>query len=156
MKYITTAVLALGAGVALGLTEAQVAPRKHVLSPIAGRKGWYTTTGPIQFKTGETIHSDVELPKALADQAESAEKKAAKARAQQQAEENAGAAEAQTKAKITALTAEVENLTKRNAELVAELEVMAAVIAEGEAKAKAAAEAQAIAMLTPPAAPAKA
>ncbi|MES2685484.1 MAG: hypothetical protein V4706_01615 [Pseudomonadota bacterium] len=146
MKYITTAVLALGAGVALGLTEAQAAPRKHALSPIAGRKNWYVTTGPVQFKIGETILSDAELPKALADQAETADKKAAKARAQQQAEESAGAELAEVKALNVRLTADVEALTKLNADLVAELQAVAtakAEAAEADAKAKADAEAQA-------------
>jgi len=98
MKYTTIAVLAIGAGAVLGLTEAQAALRKHALAPIPGRKGWYTTTDAVQFKRGEQIHSDEVLPKGLADLVESAEsaqkKGAAKAKALADAAEAAKAVQA--------------------------------------------------------------
>lgn len=65
MKYTTIAVLSLQAGVALGLTEAQAAPRAHALTPVPDRKGWYTTTAQVQFKVGEVFMCDDLLPKNL-------------------------------------------------------------------------------------------
>lgn len=141
MKYITTAVLALGAGVALGLTEAQAAPRKHVLAPIPGRKNWYTTSGPVQFKVGEIILCDDELPKGLADAADTAEKKAAKARAQDQAKEAAAAADADAQARRDELAADIAALTQQKADLVAVVEALAKAKADAEALAKTVAKA---------------
>jgi hypothetical protein len=66
MKYTTIAVLSLQAGTVLGLTDAQALPRSHALAPLAGRAGWYTTTGPVQLKVGEVFLCDDELPKHLA------------------------------------------------------------------------------------------
>jgi hypothetical protein len=68
MKFITTAVLSLGAGALLGLTESQAASRKHVLSAVPDRKDWYLATGPVQFKCGEELCYEGDLPKSLADQ----------------------------------------------------------------------------------------
>lgn len=91
MKYITIAVLSLQAGMLLGLTEAQAASRKTVLAPAPSRKGWYTTTGPVQFKVGEEILCDSDIPKHLADAVESPEAKQAKARAKAKADAKAKA-----------------------------------------------------------------
>lgn len=85
MKYITTAVLSLPAGVLLGLSVAQVAHRQHVLTNAPGRKGWYVATSPVQFKRGETLQVDGDLPKALADRLD-AEDRAAKAKAKAEIE----------------------------------------------------------------------
>lgn len=80
MKYTTIAVLSLAAGATLGLTEAQAAARKTVLTPIAGRKDFYTTTGPVQFKVGEEISYDGDLPKHLAKAVKPASKHGDKAK----------------------------------------------------------------------------
>lgn len=66
MKYVTTAALCLPAGTVLGLSEPQAAPRKHALCALPARKGWYTTTGPVQFKVGEQIAYEGALPKPVA------------------------------------------------------------------------------------------
>lgn len=95
MKYITTAVLSLGAGALLGLTEAQAAPRRHALAAVPDRKGWYTATGPVQFKIGEEVSYEGDLPKALANQLDWEDKQAGKAagsgetKAKRRARENA-------------------------------------------------------------------
>lgn len=104
MKYTTTSVLPLPAGAVLGLTEAQVAPRRHVLQPIASRKGWYTTTAEVQFKRGEQFLFDGDLPKHMADGAETPEEeKSRKAKAKAKAEADAQAvADAEAAAKATA------------------------------------------------------
>lgn len=147
MKYITTAVLALGAGVALGLSEDQAAPRKHVLQPIPGRKNWYTTTGPVQFKVGEKLQSDVDLPKGMVELAESSDKQSSKARALEQAAADAANANATAKATADALAAEIDGLNKTKAELTADLEALdkakAELVAEVEALAKSLTEAKA-------------
>lgn len=97
MKYIVTATLMLAAGTVLGLTEAQAATRRHVLQPTS-RKGWYTTTGEVQFKVGEEIQCDATLPKELADNLTTREKAKADAAAKAEAEAAARAeAEAQAK-----------------------------------------------------------
>ena len=85
-KYTTCAVLALGAGVALGLTEAQAKVRKHLLDPTPGRKGWYTTTGPIEFKRGEQIETDCPLPKSLVDAVEDPQRSQREAKAKPKAD----------------------------------------------------------------------
>lgn len=101
MKYITLAVLSLQAGALLGLTESQAAARQTVLAPVPGRKGWYTTTGPVQFKVGEELLHDGELPKHLADAVESPDAQQAKARAKARAK-----ADAKAKAEAEALARE--------------------------------------------------
>lgn len=74
MKYIALAVVAFAAGAELGLTEAQASARKHALTPMPGRKGWYIATGPTQFKVGEQFLHDGDLPKALAEAVETPKK----------------------------------------------------------------------------------
>lgn len=91
MKYTTIAVLSLQAGMLLGLTEAQAASRKTALAPIPTRKGWYTTTGPVQFKVGEEILCDSDIPKHLADAVESPDVSQAKAKARAKAKADAKA-----------------------------------------------------------------
>jgi colicin import membrane protein len=103
MKYITIAVLSLQAGMLLGLTEAQAASRKTVLAPAPARKGWYTTTGPVQFKVGEEILCDSEIPKHLADAVESPDVSQAKAKARAKAKADA---KAKAEADAAALTAD--------------------------------------------------
>lgn len=70
MKYVAVAIVNLVAGAVLGLSKAQAATRTHCLAPVAGRKGWYEATGPVQFKVGEEFQFDGELPKSLAESLE--------------------------------------------------------------------------------------
>lgn len=73
-KMTTTAVLTLGAGVTVGLTAAQAAVRTHALKTLEAPKdagkpgaiGKYAIVTPVQFKAGETIYIEGELPKHLA------------------------------------------------------------------------------------------
>lgn len=65
MRYTTTAIVNLPAGVVLGLSESQAANRKHALEA-KGRKGAYVTTQPVQFKVGESFEYEGDLPKSLA------------------------------------------------------------------------------------------
>ncbi len=92
MKYVSTQPITLPEGSVLGLTPAQAAPRRHALKP-SGKKGVYTTTQPVQFKAGETIHYDGDIPKGMADafmtaadkaKADAAEREAAEKRASEQ------------------------------------------------------------------------
>lgn len=64
-KYLIVSPATLPAGTRLGLTKPQADARQHALKP-AG-KGRYVATLPVQFKVGETISVDGELPKALAE-----------------------------------------------------------------------------------------
>ena len=68
MRYRVTSPLTLGPGSLLGLTEAQAAPRAHAL--VAQGNGQYLTTAHLQFKAGEVIDCDGELPKGQAELAE--------------------------------------------------------------------------------------
>jgi hypothetical protein len=85
----------------LGLTESQAASRKTVLAPVPARKGWYTTTGPVQFKVGEEILHDGDLPKHLAHAVETPDAQQAKAKAKAKAK-----ADAKAKAEAEALARE--------------------------------------------------
>lgn len=102
-RYITIAVLALGAGVALGLSDAQAALRKHALEPIPRRKGWYTTTSPVQFKAGEQIDTDGDLPKGLAEIVQDPQQAQREAKAKPKAKAEAEAPAAEESAKAEAL-----------------------------------------------------
>lgn len=94
MKYTTSTVLPLPAGIALGLSDAQAAMRRHALQPIAGRKGWYATTVPIEFKRGEQFLFDGDIPKHLAEGVETTdEAQSKKAKAKAKADADAKAAE---------------------------------------------------------------
>jgi hypothetical protein len=67
VHFIVTQVLRLPAGSIVGLSESQVARRKHALEAVPKRKGWYTATLDLCFKVGEAIQYDGELPKVLAN-----------------------------------------------------------------------------------------
>lgn len=67
MHYVVVSPLRLPAGSVVGLSDAQASVRRHALSPIAKRKGWYQATTDLSFKVGEAIQYQGELPKALAD-----------------------------------------------------------------------------------------
>ncbi|HWH75554.1 MAG TPA: hypothetical protein VNV16_14950 [Methylibium sp.] len=70
MHYVVTATLRLPAGSVVGLSDAQAARRKHMLVPVAKRKGWYAASLDLCFKVGEAIQYEGELPKALASAVE--------------------------------------------------------------------------------------
>lgn len=102
MKYTAKAVVTLPAGTVLGLTEAQARDRKHALEPLA-TKGFYTTKQPAQFKVGEVFDYAGDLPKALAEDMDAAERSKAQAAADAKAAaaalaEAAAAAEAAARA----------------------------------------------------------
>lgn len=66
MKFTTIAVLSLPAGYVIGLTDAQAQARAAMLVLHPSRKGWYVTRSPVQFKVGEVLLCDDDLPKNLA------------------------------------------------------------------------------------------
>jgi len=72
MKYTVVSTLTLGPGTKLGLSKEQAASRAHLLTP-AG-KGHYITNAHVQFKAGEEINCDDELPKHAAQLVEKAGK----------------------------------------------------------------------------------
>jgi hypothetical protein len=63
-KYEVTAVSARLSGGVLGLTKEQAAPRLHNLKALPGGK--YEIVRPVEFKRGEVIGYDGDLPKVLA------------------------------------------------------------------------------------------
>ena len=94
MKFIVRAALTLPAGTALGLSKAQAADRAHVLTPVDGRKGWFTANAAVQFKVDEEIAFEGDLPKAQAESLEEIQNRAAaaeKAAAEKAAAEKAAA-----------------------------------------------------------------
>lgn len=114
MKYTATAVVSFGAGADLGLTKPQVDARVASLRPIGGRKGWYTTTAPVQFKAGEEIQYDGDLPKAVALEAASsvaARRRAAEEKALDDERRAAAQAASDLAAKRAALLEQVDILT---------------------------------------------
>lgn len=60
------------AGTVLALSEHQAAARRHALKPLG--RGRYEAIVAIQFKAGEEIGLDGELPKTLADSVDSGKK----------------------------------------------------------------------------------
>lgn len=63
-KYLITAPTTLPVGAHVGLSTEQADARAHALDK-AGKH--YVATAPLQFKVGEEISYDGELPKALAE-----------------------------------------------------------------------------------------
>jgi hypothetical protein len=78
MKYTVTAPAARFAAGVLSLTGEQAARRKHALRHLKDDR--YEITAPVEFKAGEVIGYDGDMPKALAVLMEPAEKPAKKAR----------------------------------------------------------------------------
>lgn len=64
MKYQVIAAITLHAGAQLILSEAQAQRRKHLLEALGD--GLYQVRQSVQFKAGETIETDQDLPKHLA------------------------------------------------------------------------------------------
>lgn len=101
-KYTVTAASArLHQGV-LELTKEQAASRLHNLKPKG--KGLYEIVNPVEFKRGEVIGYDGDLPKALGDLMETEAKQLSK----KEKAEAKKAAEAKAKAEEEAAAAEVE------------------------------------------------
>lgn len=121
MKYTSLAVVSFGAGVALGLSPAQAASRAAFIAPVPGRKDWYTTTGPVQFKLGEIFLFVGDLPKAMAEAMESPDSPKAKS--------------------ATRVKADAAAKAKAEAEALAREQALVTEAAEAEAKAKAETEA---------------
>jgi hypothetical protein len=65
MKYLVTATISLGIGAVLGLNKSQAGARSHLLKDLG--KGRYETLGEVQFKAGEEITYEGEIPKMYAD-----------------------------------------------------------------------------------------
>lgn len=63
MKARVLATVSFAAGHRLALSEGQAKARRHALKKVGN--GVYTTTAEVQFKAGETIGVEGELPKAL-------------------------------------------------------------------------------------------
>lgn len=105
MKYIASNVVSFGAGAVLGLTKDQAAARAAFITPVPGKSGMFTTSGPVQFKRGEEFFFAGELPKSLADSVEALRKakadREATARAAVEARERAEQ-EAKAKAEVEA------------------------------------------------------
>lgn len=96
MKYIAVAVVSFGSGAVLGLSKHQADARVASLQPVDGRKGWYASTSPVQFKRGEDFQYEGELPKAIASMLEQqggAGPRSAKPKAKGQTQQEAEAAQ---------------------------------------------------------------
>ena len=73
-KYLIVAPATFGVGSRLGLSKEQAAARAHALKP-AG-KGVYIVQVPVQFKAGEQVSVEGDLPKVLAELVEAPKKTA--------------------------------------------------------------------------------
>jgi len=67
MHMLVTSVLTLHAGARVGLRADQAATRQPFISPVPKKKGWYDVLAPIQFKVGEAIQYEGDLPKSMAE-----------------------------------------------------------------------------------------
>lgn len=63
-SYMITAPTTLPVGARVGLSKEQAAARAHALDKVGKH---YVATAPLQFKAGEQIDYDGELPKVLAN-----------------------------------------------------------------------------------------
>lgn len=130
-KYHIAAVLTLHTGT-LELSDAQYARRKHALKKVG--KGKYEIVTPVQFKVGEVVGYEGDIPKALAtvmiDEAEEKKDNAKKAKTEAAAKAKAKAeadAKAELEARFIALEAEIKALQSdlskaENATAAAEIE----------------------------------
>jgi len=123
MKYTVTSASARLASGVLGLTKEQARARRHNLKDLG--KGRYEILHPVEFKAGEVIAYEGDLPKAMAavmiDEAEAkkdADKKAkaeAKAKAKEEAERAQRQAEAESiAADIATLEASLETASNQD------------------------------------------
>lgn len=67
MYMLVTSVLTLHAGAIIGLRPDQAATRQPFLKAVPKKKDWYEVLATIQFKVGEAIQYDGELPKSMVD-----------------------------------------------------------------------------------------
>lgn len=89
-KYLIVAPATFGAGARLGLSKEQAAARANALKEVA--KGVFVAQQPVQFKAGEVIGIDGDLPKALGEAVAAPKaKKAAKPAAPEATDEAAPA-----------------------------------------------------------------
>lgn len=108
-KFIVTAISARLTSGVLVLTDKQAGVRSHNLRHLG--KNRYEIVNPVEFKAGEEIGYEGDLPKALAENltaksdAEAAAKKAAAAEEKARAKAEAEAAKARTKVEEDALAA---------------------------------------------------
>jgi len=73
---VTGRVCRISTGV-LELSKEQAAARLHNLKPVKGKRPLYEVVGPVEFKVGEKIGYEGDLPKSMAEILVSADKKAA-------------------------------------------------------------------------------
>ena len=78
-NYVVTAVSVRLHGGVLTLSKTQSAPRLHNLLALGGNR--FEVAGPVEFKRGEQVGYDGELPKALCDLLATPEKAAARFKA---------------------------------------------------------------------------
>lgn len=115
-KYIVTSRVARLSGGVLHLTAEQAKHRAHNLKPLG--KNRHEIINPVEFKAGEEIGYEGDLPKTLADNlttkanAEAAAKKAAA-----EAEKSAKKAEAEAAKHRTKITGEAEAAWNKDATL---------------------------------------
>lgn len=125
-KYTAIAVVTIQAGALLALTAAQAADRRHAIKPVKVDKdtgdGVFEVLAPMQFKVGETIITDLELNKQLADQLETPEGKGA--RRQKAAKAGEGDDVALLKAKAEALDQLLPHLEALGVKTAADLEAI--------------------------------
>lgn len=118
MKKIILALAAsFGPGSVLGLTDAQAAPRSQSLNVI--RKGIYEVVGPVQFKAGEEVAIDGELPKHLEQVAADPRSVAEQAKSEKRSREKHDA-ELVEKTRQAVFAEIAESQAAANAQLVAD------------------------------------
>jgi hypothetical protein len=71
-KYTTQSLVTLPAGVRLELSKPQAQAREYALLRLGKTGHVYLTTAPVQFKAGEVIGCENDVPKALAALVEAA------------------------------------------------------------------------------------
>lgn len=71
-KYTTQSLVTLPAGVRLELSKPQALAREYALHRLGKTGNLYLTIAPVQFKAGEVIGCESDVPKALAALVEAA------------------------------------------------------------------------------------
>lgn len=73
-RVVAATGLALAAGTLVGLTEKRQADRfRDALEPVDEKRGLYRLRRPVQFKAGEVVGLEGEIPKVLAEAVEATE-----------------------------------------------------------------------------------
>lgn len=91
MKVITTGTATFSPPCVLGLNKAQHAARAYALEKV---KGGYEVIKPVQFKAGETITLEGDIPKGMESVLEPADKSEAESKAKAEAEAKEAARQA--------------------------------------------------------------